>query len=365
MSSNSILQSIHDPAIMKPLADALGKHVLKQPLAIMHVCGTHEHAIAKAGIRSILPEGLRLIAGPGCPVCVCPSHDIDLAIGAAMRDGVILTTFGDMFRVPSINSSLEMVKAKGRAVRVVYSPMDAVRIARDNPFKEVIFVAVGFETTAGPIAATLAADPPRNFTIIPSLRLIPPALTFLLERAGSALNGFILPGHVSTVLGRRGYLFLETGYGMPGVIAGFEPLDILRAIIDLVNQAENGMPARVVNLYKRVVTENGNRKARESIYRVFEPVDASWRGIGVIPESGLSLRSEFEHLDAVRKLGLEPFAESVDVMPGCICHLVILGDAEPEECPLFGTVCTPRKPTGPCMVSSEGTCRARYQYRRV
>lgn len=350
---------------MSPLAGELKSIKLPDPMSFMHVCGTHEHSIGRAGIRSLLPEGLRLVAGPGCPVCVCPSGDIDLAIEASRREDAIVATFGDMFRVPSSKTSLELMKAEGRDVRVVYSPMDAIRIARENKDRQVVFMAVGFETTAGPIAAALAGGTPDNFSIIPSLRLIPPALKFLLERGAGSLNGFILPGHVSTVLGREGYLFLETDYGVPGVIAGFEPLDILRAILELISQVEKGPPYSVVNLYKRVVSENGNKKARELISKVFMESDSDWRGIGSIPESGLKPGKGYEHLDAALRLDLRYEGATADVLPGCICHEVILGDSEPEECSLFGVECTPRKPYGPCMVSSEGTCRARYQYRTV
>ncbi len=362
---SDLFDSFHDPEIAKPLVKKLQELKIPVPMTLMHVCGTHEHSLARTGIRSILPKGLRLVAGPGCPVCVCPAGDIDLAIQAAMKPKVIVTTFGDMFRVPSGDTSLEMMKAGGCDIRVVYSPLDAIEIAKENPEMEVVFMAVGFETTIGPIAASVLSGLPDNYSMITSLRLVPQALVFLLDRAEGGLDGFILPGHVSTVLGRVGYSFLEKDYGIPGVIAGFEPVDILRGILELALQVIDGPPYTIMNLYKRVVTENGNRKASEMIYRVFEESDSRWRGIGVIPESGLRLREEYHHLDAVRKLGLQFDDNAIDVLPGCICHKVILGEAESEDCPLFGRECTPRKPFGPCMVSSEGTCRARYQYRAV
>ncbi len=360
---NTYFDSFSDPDIAGPLAEKLKSITLRSPLTFMHVCGTHEHSIARAGIRSFLPEKLRLVAGPGCPVCVCPARDIDLAIEASKRVGVIVATFGDMFRVPSTRTSLEEMKAEGRDVRIVYSPIDAVRIARENPGREVVFMAVGFETTAAPIAASLADDPPGNFSIITSLRLIPPAMKVLLDKG--SIEGFILPGHVSTIIGRESYLFMESGYCVPGVITGFETVDILRAIHELIKEAIGGPPFNVVNLYKRAVSEEGNKKAREMISGLFEEVDSNWRGIGTIPGSGLKLLKKYEHLDAVTRLDLQPEDESVDVFPGCICHKVILGESEPAECPLFGEKCTPRRPQGPCMVSSEGTCRARYQYRTV
>lgn len=360
---DALYGSFHDPAIAAGMTGRLAELDLTRPLALMHVCGTHEHTIAKAGIRSMLPGGMRLIAGPGCPVCVCPAADIDLAVQAARRTDTIVTTFGDMFRVPSGDTSLEMMKADGCDVRVVYSPLDAVKIASENPGKEVVFIAVGFETTAGPIAAAIRAGVPENFSIIPSMRLVPPALEFLLENGRGSIDGFILPGHVSTVLGRKGYSILEDKYGVPAVISGFEPVDILRGIIELTEMVLAGPPFLVLNLYKRVVSENGNIKARELIDEVFEPAPSNWRGIGSIPRSGLSLKQRYSRLDAPVRLGLEPSPDVEDVKPGCICHEVILGESEPEQCPLFGTGCTPRRPHGPCMVSSEGTCRARYQYR--
>ena len=357
------VEAFRDGALARKLADKLQEIDLERSLTIMHVCGTHEHAIARAGIRSFLPDGLRLVAGPGCPVCVCPARDIDLAVTAARRDGFIVATFGDMFRVPATLSSLEEERASGRDVRVVYSPLDAVKMADENPDREVVFVAV--ETTAGPIAAALSSDPPPNFTVIASLRLIPPALRFLLEAGIGPVEGFLLPGHVSTVLGREGYLFLEDTDGAHGVIAGFETVDILGAVMELIGLIQADAPPRVVNRYTRVVSEGGNEKAREHISNVFVPVDSEWRGIGIIPSSGLALGSGFEHLDATRRHRLETEAPPVDVRPGCLCHEVILGKTEPESCPLFGTACTPRRPHGPCMVSSEGTCRARYQYRSL
>ena len=361
--NEEFVDAFRDTALAKRLAVELRGLELERPLTIMHVCGTHEHAIARAGIRSFLPEGLRLVAGPGCPVCVCPARDIDLAVAAARREGFIVATFGDMFRVPATVSSLEEERASGRDVRVIYSPLDAVQLAMENQDREVVFVAVGFETTAGPIAASLSNDPPPNLTIIPSLRLVPPALRFLLDAGIGPVEGFLLPGHVSTVLGREGYAFLESEEGAPGVIAGFEPVDILNAVIELVRMVLSGEKPRVANQYTRVVSEGGNSKARDLISSVFALEDSEWRGIGAIPRSGLVPGPGFTHIDAARKHGLEPEAPPVDIRPGCLCHEVILGKTEPETCPLFGTACTPRRPHGPCMVSSEGTCRARYQYR--
>ncbi len=363
MMESNALDGFRDPKLAQALSREIKAVRVNRPLALMHVCGTHEHAIARGGLRALLPEGVRLIAGPGCPVCVCPAGDIDRAIEAARRDKVTIATFGDMFRVPASESSFEKTRAEGFDIRVVYSPVDAVRLAHELPDREVVFMAVGFETTAAPIAASLADNPPANFSILPSLRLIPPALRYLLERNESSIDGFILPGHVSVIIGREGYAFLGSEYGIPSVIAGFEPLDILRAVHELLLQASRGGRGTVSNLYRRVVHEAGNPRARGMISRFFDEADASWRGIGTILRSGLALRPEHERLDAVKKLGLTVNREAVDVGPGCQCHRVILGEFEPEQCPLFGGECSPRNPRGACMVSSEGTCRARFQYR--
>jgi hydrogenase expression/formation protein HypD len=361
--NDSFLDEFKDTKLAKRLAEGISALTLDRPVTIMHVCGTHEHAIGRAGIRAVLPDGLRLVAGPGCPVCVCPARDIDLAIKAAGMDDVTLATFGDMFRVPSTTSSLEEEKASGGDVRIVYSPLDAVEFAREHPERRVVFMAVGFETTAAPIAASLLAGTPENFFILPSLRTIPPALIFLLERGAGPVEGFILPGHVSTIIGVEGYRSLDEKFHVPGVIAGFEPVDVLRAVRELVAQIGGETKTAIVNLYRRVVSDEGNRKAQEAISKVFREDDVEWRGIGIIPDSGLVLRPEFERLDAEKHLGLAVDTAPVDIRPGCLCHEVILGESEPEECGLFGEACTPRKPYGPCMVSSEGTCRARYQYR--
>jgi len=354
-----------DPALARALARELETIRLDRPVVLMHVCGTHEHTIARASLRSLLPDGVRLIAGPGCPVCVCPARDIDRALEAARRERVIVATFGDMMRVPSSETSFERAKAEGADIRVVYSPLDAVRLARGNPGREVVFMAVGFETTAAPIAACLADDIPDNLSIVPSMRLVPPALRFLIGRSEGSIGGFILPGHVSAIIGRAGYAFIEEEFGIPSVIAGFEAIDVLRAVRELVGQIAGRGRGRVVNQYRRVVREKGNERAQEAIARFFEESDVSWRGIGTIPHSGLMLRKEHERLDAAVRLDLPEPRSPVDVRSGCRCHLVILGEAEPESCPLFGAACTPRLPHGPCMVSSEGTCRARFEYRSV
>ncbi len=362
MPREDFLDRFSKPDLARKLAEKLGQCRTGGPVRFMHVCGTHEHSIAKSGIRSLLHENIGLVAGPGCPVCVCPASDISMALQVARRDGFIVTTFGDMFRVPSSDDSLEKLKAEGMDIRVIYSPFDAISIARENPEREVVFMAVGFETTAAPIAAACLSEPPENLSLIISIRLIPPALRFLLNRDSGSVNGFILPGHVSTIIGREGYTFLEDEHDLPSVIAGFEAVDILAALLELTGQVVKGPPYGVLNLYGRAVRERGNPRARKMMGKVFEKRESHWRGIGVIPDSGLFLSDAFQRLDAVSKFGLKPDEDAVDVLPGCICHKVILGDSEPEECPLFGNKCTPAAPFGPCMVSSEGTCRARYLY---
>jgi len=354
-----------EPRFAESIAESIKKIPIDKRISIMHVCGTHEHTIARSGIRSLIPEEIRLVAGPGCPVCVCSSAEIDLAIKLAVHYGVILTTFGDMYRVPATEGSMEYYKARGADIRVVYSPADAIQIACENPGKEVVFMAVGFETTAAPIAASILAGVPENFSIVTAIKLIPPALRFLIERGSSGIDAFILPGHVSTIIGKDAYAFLEKEYGIPSAIAGFEAVDVLMAVKDLVEQISSGKRGEVSNLYTRAVKDEGNRKAQQAIFTLFETVDAVWRGIGRIPGTGLRLREEFMNLDAEKKFSVEPPENVVEIKPGCLCDRVILGEAEPEECSLFGTGCTPMKPYGPCMVSSEGTCRARYKYRSV
>ncbi|MCX5753198.1 MAG: hydrogenase formation protein HypD, partial [Candidatus Krumholzibacteria bacterium] len=297
MTDIDALGDYRDPSLVRAMARELQAVRLDRPAVLMHVCGTHEHTIARASLRSLLPEGVRLVAGPGCPVCVCPARDIDRALEAAKRESVVIATFGDMVRVPSSESSFEKAKAEGCDVRVVYSPVDAVRLARQNPEKEVVFMAVGFETTAAPIAACLADDLPRNFSIVPSMRLVPPALRFLIARSTGAIDGFILPGHVSAIIGRSGYAFIEETCGIPAVIAGFEAIDVLRAVREILAQIVGGARGTVVNQYRRVVRERGNERAQAAIARFFEEADVPWRGIGTIPRSGLALRREYERLD--------------------------------------------------------------------
>jgi len=334
-------------------------------LCLMEVCGTHTMAIFRHGIRELLPESLALLSGPGCPVCVTPGGLIDAAIGLARGKRALVASFGDMLRVPGSTGSLEMARAEGGAVATVYSPLDALRLARENPSREVVFVAVGFETTAPGVAVAVRRareEGLANFSILPGHKIIPPALRALLSGEAPKLDGFLLPGHVSVVLGRRAYDFLAEDFGVPAAVAGFEPRDILQAIALLAGDLAAGR-VRVTNAYPRAVTEEGNLEARAALDEVFEPCDTEWRGLGTIPASGLALREAYTSLDAVRRFGVS--LASAPEPAGCLCGEVLKGRVRPSGCALFGTRCRPEHPVGPCMVSSEGTCAAHFKYGKI
>lgn len=325
--------------------------VVDQDIRIMHVCGTHEAVIAKYGIRSVLPPQIEIVMGPGCPVCITPQGEIDAACELAER-GCIVTTYGDLLRVPGTKTSLEHVNGD---VRIVQGATKAVEIARENPYREVVFISVGFETTVPTVAATLLTNPPENFSILVSHRLIPPAMQWLLAQDEADLNGFILPGHVCAVMGYHEY----EAFAVPQIVAGFEPEDILLSLLMVARQIREG-EARVENAYPRVVTREGNVKAQKLMQEVFVPTDVEWRGFPIIPNSGLKLRAEFEAFDAQKKFDL--VYAKVTKTSGCICDRVLRGLADPSDCKLYGKACTPRIPIGPCMVSHEGACRIWYQY---
>ena len=332
------------------------------PVNLMEVCGTHTVAIFKHGIRQFLPEKVNMLSGPGCPVCVTPNADIDKAIALAQNAGVILTTFGDMMKVPGSYSNLQQVKAAGADVRVVYSVLDALRIAEDNPRKSVVFFGVGFETTA-PTTASAILEAERlginNFFFHSVHKLIPPAMRALLGSDEVRIDGFICPGHVSTIIGSQPYEFIPREYGIPCVIAGFEPLDILQAIDMLLEQISVGEP-RVDIQYRRAVRKEGNPIALKYLSTVFQVTDACWRGIGIIPKSGLKLGRQYKRFDAEHafKIVSKPPKE----VAGCRCGDMLRGVSTPHECRLFAKACTPENPVGPCMVSTEGTCSAWYLY---
>ena len=331
-------------------------------LRLMEVCGTHTMSIFKHGIRSVLPKGITLLSGPGCPVCVTAQKDIDAFVEFAKKENVIVTTFGDLMKVPGSGSTLAKENAEGADVRIVYSAFDAVDIAKQNPDKEVVFCAVGFETTIPTIAATILSakgEGVNNFTIYSANKLTPPALSALMEADGVKIDGFILPGHVSVITGTNAYRNTFEKYDIPSVITGFEPIDILKAVLILIQQNETGVPA-LVNAYPRAVSDDGNVKAKAIMNQVFELCDATWRGIGDIPVSGMGLKKEFEGFDAAKKFNMD--MPEVAEPAGCACGEILMGLKTPEACKLYKKTCTPMTPVGPCMVSSEGSCAAFYRY---
>jgi len=342
--------------LAKQVARKIPKLVPKEDtLKICHVCGTHEWTITHFGLRSLLPSNVDVIAGPGCPVCIIPASEIDEAVQLALNNQVV-TCFGDVLRVPGSKISLLDAKAEGADVHVVYSVSDAVKMAEREPDREFVFFAIGFETTAPSTAVEALKRPPENISFLVSHRLIPPAMRLLVEMKDLSLNGFIAPGHVSTIIGLKPYEIFPKLYHMPTVVAGFEPLDVLFGVYMILKQLIEHKP-RLENEYVRAVRSKGNVKAQKLMKEVFEVVDGKWRGLGTIPSSALRLRKEHEVYDARIKYGVNIKEGSVDIQPGCKCHLVIIGKARPTECPLFMKACTPQKPVGPCMVSNEGTCR--------
>lgn len=353
------ISEFRDFSRVKVLKERLSKFRFREEIKIMEVCGTHTMQIHRFGIHQMLPDSVKLISGPGCPVCVTPNSYIDTAIELAKK-GITITTFGDMVRVPGSRSSLEKIRAEGAKVRVVYSPMDALELARESG-EEVVFLAIGFETTSPTIAATVKKareEGVKNFSVLSGGKLVPPVLVALSMDPDLKISGFLLPGHVSVIIGRQAYLFLKD-YGKPGVISGFEPVDILHSIILLLEMIEKG-ETEILNNYKRTVRDQGNTYARRIMDEVFEPADSEWRGMGEIPASGLSLTEAYREFEALERFSVQipPPREH----PGCRCGDVLKGVLNPPECPLFGNVCTPENPIGPCMVSSEGSCSAWYKY---
>jgi len=344
-------------ALARELAAAAAS---RPPATFMEVCGTHTMAIARYGLRELLPDGVELVSGPGCPVCVTAHRDLDHIIALARLPEVTLATFGDLVRVPASRSSLAAERAAGADVRVVYSPRDAVELAAAEPERQVVFAGIGFETTAPTVAAAVLEARQRdlsNFSVLSLHKTMPPPLRALLELGETPLQGFILPGHVSVVTGLDCYGFLADEYGVGGVITGFAAHDVLRALLRLVR-----MEAPAIEIeYTRAVRPEGNLVAQRVLAQVFEPGDADWRGLGVIPGSGLRFADEFAAFDAARRFAVDP-GEALEPA-GCRCGEVLRGVLDPSECALFGARCTPEDPVGACMVSSEGACAARYRYR--
>jgi hydrogenase expression/formation protein HypD len=342
------------------ISDIRGKS--KQKVRLMEFCGGHTVAIFKYGIRQALPPNIELVSGPGCPVCVTATSDIDKAIALAMVPGVIIASFGDMLRVPGSRASLQQARAAGADVRIVYSTLDALKIAQENPSKTVVFIGVGFETTAPTIAASvLQAKEQRikNYRVLSLHKLCPPVIKTILDAGEVKLNGLICPGHVSAVTGSNAWEFVARDYGIPCVVAGFEPTDILQCVDMLVTQVENRQ-SKVEIAYKRGVTPEGNLQAQKIMQQVFEPCPANWRGMGAVPASGLKLRQKFADFDAEVAFDIKP--EPAIEPKGCICGEILRGVKTPADCRLFRKICTPENPVGPCMVSSEGSCSAYYLY---
>lgn len=332
-------------------------------LRFMEVCGTHTVAIFRSGLRSLLPEGVEHLSGPGCPVCVTHDREIAACFALAGKEGVVLATFGDLMRVPGPEGkTLKRAKAEGAEIEVVYSPLDALELARQRPDRIVVFLGVGFETTAPAVAATVQMAEGQgvpNFAVLALHKLVPPALEALLAEGGADIDAFLLPGHVSTILGVRPYAFMVEKHGKPGVVGGFEPADILQSLLLMVEMRKSGRPA-IVNQYRRAVDDEGNPRARAILFDVFAPADALWRGIGSIPQSGLAMRGEYARFDAWQRFDLR--LPDVPEIRGCQCGDVLKGLIMPSQCVLFGTACTPARPVGPCMVSTEGSCAAYFTY---
>lgn len=359
----SVFDSFKDPELSKKLLKQLETE-LSGSFRFMEVCGTHTVAIFQSGLHSLLPEAIVHVSGPGCPVCVTHESEVAAYIDLAGKDGVIIATFGDLMRVPGPGgATLKSAKADGARIEVVYSAFDALALAQKNKDATVVFLGIGFETTAPTIAATVQmakAQGIDNFKVLSFHKLVPPALAALIQDPDAAVDAFILPGHVSTVIGLEPYEFLARDHNLPAVVAGFDPLDILSALLSLVRQRNQG-EARVENAYPRAVSSEGSPKARRVMLEVFQPKDALWRGIGNIPGSGLGFAPDYAAYDAFAHFSLT-LSES-NPLPGCRCGEVLKGKLRPDQCPLFKKACTPMNPVGPCMVSTEGSCAAYYKYR--
>lgn len=358
------LASFRDPELARELLDTIRRLCDGRAMNLMEVCGTHTVSIGRYGLRGAMPEGVKLLSGPGCPVCVTDNRDIDTAIAMAKVPGVIVTTFGDMVRVPGSTTTLGAQKAAGSDVRVVYSPLDALDVARRNPDRPVVFIGVGFETTTPVVGASIQMaheEGLANYYVLSAHKRTAPALAAIANDPACKVDGFILPGHVSTVTGVEPYRFLAEEFGVPGVVTGFEPVDILNGVARLAAMIREGRPA-IENAYGRGVLDSGNRTAQAVIDEVFEPCDARWRGLGLIPESGMRIRERYADHDALR--AFSPEVEPTRETHGCRCGDVLRGIIPPTKCPLFDRACTPENPVGPCMVSSEGSCAAYWRYNR-
>lgn len=358
------LKAFKDPHLVQGLVQAIEKLVPPYGVTIMEVCGTHTVSIARNAIRDLMPEGVRLASGPGCPVCVTANQDIDTIIALARIPEVTIATFGDMTRVPGSTSSLLAEQAAGKSVQIVYSPLDALELAQAHPDNQIVFVGVGFETTTPLVAMTIkraAALNLKNFSVFVAHKNMPGALETIINDPQLQIDALLLPGHVSTIIGSSPYEFLARDYGIPGVIAGFEPVDVLQAIAMILWQLHEGR-SDIEIAYARGVMPQGNPVATAAIDEVFETCSATWRGLGDIDSSGYRLRKEYAAFDALQRF--RPIVEPTCNPQGCRCGDVLRGVMAPNTCPLFGRLCTPENPVGPCMVSSEGSCAAFYRYLR-
>ena len=361
--SPNFLKDYRDAKLVKGVIDKI-HHTITRPWALMEICGGQTHAIMQYGLDQLLPKEIELIHGPGCPVCVTSLELIDQALWIGRQENVILTSFGDMLRVPGSQGDLFSVRAAGGKVRVVYSPLDAVRIAQENPDKEVVFFAIGFETTAPANAmAVIQAEKLGldNFSILPANVLVPPAMHAILGSPENRIQGFLAAGHVCAIMGYWEYVPIAEQYQIPIVVTGFEPLDLVNGILQTIQLLEDNR-VEVKNAYQRVVTFHGNQAAQSMIGKVFKPVDRNWRGIGTIQKSGYGLRDSYEKFDATRRFDTGSIQTEESKI--CIAGQVLQGLKKPSECPAFGTLCTPQSPLGAPMVSSEGACAAYYRYGR-
>ena len=360
------IEDFRNPVIARILAEQIHKQARGMPeLNLMEVCGSHTMAIARYGIRKLLPGNVRLISGPGCPVCVTPMTYLDKAIAISRLPGIIVATFGDMMRVPGSHSSLEKARADGADIRIVYSTLDALRMARDEPQKNVVFLGVGFETTAPTVAGSITAavaQGVKNYSVLCGHKTMPGPMAAIVDGMNKDIQGFICPAHVSTIIGSKPYEFLAEKYGKACVIAGFEPLDVLEAVGMLLKQIADKRP-RVEIQYTRVTTADGNPAALTLMDEIFETCDDEWRGIGMIPGSGLKIRPKYAAYDAGLQYNVD--VTSAPEPNGCRCGEVMQGLVRPAECMLFGSTCTPEEPVGACMVSSEGSCAASYTYEYI
>lgn len=355
------VKEFRNPDLVKKMLKKIYANADKE-VVIMEVCGTHTMSIFKSGIRELLPENIKLISGPGCPVCVTSQGYIDTAIELSRREDIIITTFGDMMKVPGNNSSLLKEKALGRDIRMVYSPLDAVKIAKQNPNKEVIFLAVGFETTAPTIALSVEigeSEKVGNYSILQSIKTMPTTMKALVLDKDIKIDGFICPGHVSTVIGVKPYEFLSEEFDIPAVVAGFESGDIIVGLYNLLDMINNNKN-EVRNTYGRIVKYEGNDRAINIINRIFDVTDSNWRGLGNLEGTGLRLKNKYSLYDTESKLKIKLCEDKP--LKGCICGEILKGKKNPLECKLFSKVCNPMNPVGACMVSEEGTCSAYYKY---